>query len=136
VLVAFWYFSVKNMFHTDDMLEQRYTAGNYYNQNAFDGAAGLPLYKGEIDKLVPAGAPFAFAFDPTPNTALYQLRRRGIRISRDFEPKMAASILHDNKTQYLLLNDSVVWVQNFSPHLNKKTTLLWHKQGLWLYGVK
>jgi hypothetical protein len=49
---------------------------------------------------------------------------------------MAASILHDNKTQYLLLNDSVAWAQNFNPHLNKKTNLLWHKQGLWLYGVQ
>lgn len=136
VLVGFWYFSVKNMFHASEMLEQRYTAGNYYFQNAFDNADKLPEMRTEINKHIPPGKTIVFAFDPTPNTGLYQLRRRGIRISRDFKPEMTASIIHDLNAEYLLVNDSTLWAGNFARHLNKKTQLLWNNNGLWVYGLK
>lgn len=103
-----------NYSHSRNMLNARFDFGNYYCQNA------LNIEPNEFKKLklwleqnITNNNQVVFAFDPSPNTALYHIKRKGIRIAPDFTDQLSIDIIRDklqkNKVAKLLFicNDTV-----------------------------
>lgn len=132
-MLFFWIMPVKNLFHAEDMMLQRYAQGNYYHQNAFEGTDELVSRRDTLQKIIPDGKRVFFAFDPTPNTGLYLLQRRGVRISTDFDTTITRGILTDSKATFLVLNDSARWFRNYEPALKTGSTLVYSGDRVWVY---
>lgn len=132
-LLIFWYVPFKNLFHAENMMRQRYAEGNYYRQNAFRATDELVLRRDTLKKVIPNGQRVFFAFDPTPNTGLYLLHRRGVRINTDFDTTITAGILKDSRATYLVLNDSQRWAKDYEPALKTRQELLYRGESIWVY---
>lgn len=131
--VAFWVIPFMNAGHAAHMMNRRYAKGDYYHQNAFAEAEELVSQADTISKVIPDGARVFYAFDNTPNTALYLLKKRGVRISRDFGPEITADILSKSRTKYLVLNDTSLWFSRYEPQLKTGASKVYHGKNTHIY---
>jgi hypothetical protein len=115
------------------MMNRRYLDGDFYHQNAFDGATDLAKHSDTLSRIIPDGERVFYAFDVTPNTALYLLKKRGVRISKDFGPEITADILSKSRARYLVLNDSALWFSRYEPVLKTGAKWLYHQDLVWVY---
>jgi hypothetical protein len=133
---CFWYMPFRNLWHAKEVIKNRYTPGNEWNQSAFKTANELIDASGAINKIIPDKSRICVAFDPTPNTALYLLKKRGIRISEDFDPNMTAGILSASKADYLILNDTSRWFQKYQPIIQQKIIPLYNNgENIFVYRI-
>ena len=133
VLIAFWIIPFSNAGHAAKMMNRRYQDGDFYHQNAFDGATDLVKHADTLTRIIPDGERVFYAFDVTPNTALYLLKKRGVRISKDFGPEITADILSKSRARYLVLNDSALWFSRYEPVLKTGAKWLYHQDLVWVY---
>jgi hypothetical protein len=126
--VAFWVIPFLNAGHAAHMMNRRYATGDYYHQNAFAEAEELIEQADTLNKIIPDGARVFYAFDNTPNTALYLLKKRGVRISKDFGPEITADILSKSRAKYLVLNDTVLWFNRYEPLLKTRARAVYHQK--------
>jgi hypothetical protein len=131
--VSFWIIPFMNAGHAKHMMHRRYSTGDYYHQNAFTEAAELVEQADTLKKVIPDGARVFYAFDITPNTALYLLKKRGVRISRDFGPEITAAILSQSHAQYLVLNDTGLWFSRYEPRLKTGARAVYHQKNTHVY---
>lgn len=123
---CFWYMPFRNLWHTKKMMKNRHSPGNEWHQPAFKTADEFISSANEIKKIIPDKSRVCIAFDPTPNTALYLLEKRGVRISPDFEPKMTAEIIANSKSEYLVLNDTLLWFKHYQPFIQQKISPIYN----------
>jgi hypothetical protein len=126
--VAFWVIPFLNAGHAAHMMNRRYATGDYYHQNAFAEAEELVEQADTLNKIIPDGARVFYAFDNTPNTALYLLKKRGVRISKDFGPDITADILSKSRSKYLVLNDTALWFSRYEPLLKTGARAVYHQK--------
>lgn len=131
--IAFWIIPILNAGHAAHMMNRRYSTGDYYHQNAFTEADELILQADTLGKVIPDGARVFYAFDNTPNTALYLLKKRGVRISRDFGPEITADILAKSRAQFLILNDTALWFNRYEPLLKTGARDVYHQKNTHVY---
>ncbi len=135
-LIGLFIFPFFNFSHTKKMIKERYTEGSYYHQEAF---AGVKQYKNialVLDKVIPPGEEVVSAFDPTPNTSLYLMKRRGVRIAGDFNPDLAAEIIQKSKAKYLIVNDIVLWKNGYYQKVKNDSIPLYESGIVSVYKLK
>lgn len=131
--VAFWVIPFMNAGHAAHMMNRRYATGDYYHQNAFAEAEELVAQADTLSKVIPDDARIFYAFDNTPNTALYLLKKRGVRISKDFGPEITADILAKSRAKYLVLNDTALWFSRYEPRLKTGARAVYHQKNTHIY---
>lgn len=130
LLVGFYCMPIVQFNNSSQNLEARYTKGNYYHQIAFPEADFYTKdLRDKINKEIPENIEIVSAFDASPNTSLYLLRRRGVRIANDFNPQMAAGIIKSKNLQYILINDSLRWEQQYDTAMHMQKSLIF-RQGI------
>ncbi|MBS3913356.1 MAG: hypothetical protein KG003_02565 [Bacteroidetes bacterium] len=132
-LIGFYIFPFLSLSHARYMLKERFRPDSYYFQEAFPEQKHYHNIADVINKFVPKGERIISAFDPTPNTSLYFMRRQGIRIAGDFSPKLTADIILDTKYKYLLINDEKKWNSGYADTLNLESKLIYSGGPLRLY---
>ena len=133
--LAFWIIPFMNAGHAAHMMNRRYATGDYYHQNAFAEADELVAQADTLSKVIPEGARIFYAFDNTPNTALYLLKKRGVRISKDFGPEITADILAKSRAEYLVLNDTSLWFSRYEPRLKTGIRAVYHGKNTHVYRI-
>ena len=133
MVAAFWVIPFMNAGHAAHMMSRRYATGDYYHQNAFKEAEELVAQADTLSKVIPDGARIFYAFDVTPNTALYLLKKRGVRISKDFGPEITADILAKSRAKYLVLNDTGLWFSRYEPQLKTGARAVYHQKNTHVY---
>lgn len=126
--IAFWVIPFINAGHAAHIMNRRYATGDYYHQNAFREAEELVEQADTLNIIIPENARVFYAFDNTPNTALYLLKKRGVRISRDFGPEITADILAKSRAKYLVLNDTALWFSRYEPSLKTGARAVYHQK--------
>lgn len=107
-----------NYSHSKRILSATFDFGNYYCQNAVNvKPSDFELLKSWLDKNIPKNKQLLIGFDPSPNTTLYLLHRKGIRIAPDFSDQLAIDLIKEK----LKSNKNVasIFVCNDSNLLNK-----------------
>jgi hypothetical protein len=131
--VAFWVIPFMNAGHAAHMMNRRYATGDYYHQNAFPETEELVAQSDTLKKVIPEGARIFYAFDNTPNTALYLMKKRGVRISKDFGPEITADILSKSRAKFLVLNDTALWFSHYEPRLKTGARAVYHQKNTHVY---
>jgi hypothetical protein len=126
--IAFWVIPVMNVGHSAQMMNRRFATGDYYHQNAFAEAVDLVLLTDTLAKIIPDSVRIVYAFDNTPNTALYLLKKRGVRIAKDFDTELTADILAKSRARYLVLNDTALWFSRYEPRLKTGARAVYHQK--------
>lgn len=125
-LVLFYCFPFFAWSNTYSMLHARYEKGNYFYQPALPEADFYTdNLRKNINRVVPQKEEIISIFDPTPNTTLYALQRRGVRIASDFSPELTNEIILNSKIQYMVLNDSMRWENQYRKKMHFDQTLLY-----------
>lgn len=127
LIIGFYYLPFGNYFHAKKMLKERYTPGSYYHQVFPPGVAFYDSFRAEFNQFIPENAEIFSAFDPSPNTSLYFLRRRGVRIAGDFSPEIVNTLLHQYPHRYIIINDSAKWEKEYEPLVKTGKKLLYQK---------
>ena len=99
-----------------------------HHQNAFAEAEELVVLSDTLNKIIPDTARIVYAFDNTPNTALYLLKKRGVRIAKDFNPELTADILAKSRARFLVFNDSALWFSRYEPQLKTGARAVYHQK--------
>jgi hypothetical protein len=137
IIFCFWYMPFRNLWHAKEIVAKRYTPGNEWYQSAFKTTDEMIEASTLINKVIPDKSRICVAFDPTPNTALYLLKKRGVRISPDFDSKLTAEILESSKVDYLVLNDTIRWFQLYQPVIHQKLTPVYtNEKNLFVYKIE
>jgi hypothetical protein len=85
-----------NYSHSKRILTASFDFGNYYCQNAVNiKPSDFELLKLWLDKNVPKNKQLLIGFDPSPNTTLYLIHRKGIRIAPDFSDQLAIDLIQE-----------------------------------------
>jgi hypothetical protein len=85
-----------NYSHSKRILTASFDFGNYYCQNAVNiKPSDFEQLKLWLDKNVPKNKQLIIGFDPSPNTTLYLLHRKGIRIAPDFSDQLAIDLIKE-----------------------------------------
>lgn len=124
-VILFYSFPFLAWSNTYNMLHARYAKGNYFYQPALPES---DFYTRElqqkINTVIPQNEEIISVFDPTPNTTLYSLQRRGIRIAGDFSTELANEIILQSKIKYMVLNDSMRWENQYRKNMHFDQQLL------------
>ena len=134
--IGFFYLPITGYSHSKNMLAERHRQGSYYCQEVFTGIQQYPEFQQKIKSLIPEKAEVISVFDPSPNTSLYFLQKRGIRIAQDFSPELARDIIRHSRIQYMVLNDSLLWESKYQKVVNVEKELLYRKGILSLWKLK
>lgn len=126
--IGFWIIPILNAGHSAHMMNRRFATGDYYHQNAFAEAEDLVVLSDTLSKMIPDTARIVYAFDNTPNTALYLLKKRGVRIAKDFNPELTADILAKSRGRFLVFNDSALWFSRYEPRLKTGARAVYHQK--------
>jgi hypothetical protein len=105
-------------------LLSRFEQGNYWCQNAIsnadDYAKAAQYLKREVE---PSWEPVVI-YDPSPNTALYFLKRQGIRLAPDFSTALSLEVmapyLDGRKKGIMVINDRSSYRDSLEPTLKEK----------------
>ena len=128
---------LRNLWHAEQVIKNRYTPGNEWYQMAFKTADEFIEESKTIGKVIPDKSRVCVAFDPTPNTALYLLKKRGVRIGEDFDSKMAVNIMNSSGADYLVLNDTTRWFKIFQPFNSKLMTKIYsNNKNIFVYKIR
>lgn len=137
IIICFWYMPLRNLWHAEQVIKNRYTPGNEWYQMAFKTADEFIEESKTIGKVIPDKSRVCVAFDPTPNTALYLLKKRGVRIGEDFDSKMAVNIMNSSGADYLVLNDTTRWFKIFQPFNSKLMTKIYsNNKNIFVYKIR
>ncbi len=126
-LLLFYLLPVKNVFHAMDIQKEKYKEGSYYNQTPLEGTRFFISEADSINSYIPPGQRIFVAFDPQPDISLYLLKRKGVRIEKDYPPDVARMILYDAGVHYLVINDLPHFDEFFEPTLKTNKKLLYKK---------
>jgi hypothetical protein len=126
-LIGFFYLPFTGFSHSKNMLAERYRAGSYYSQEVFTGIRQYTEFQKNIENKIPMASQVVSVFDPSPNTSLYYLRKKGIRIAPDFSPELTRDIMRDSKADYMVLNDSLLWESTYEPIVKTNKKLIYRK---------
>jgi len=119
---SFPFFAWSNAYN---MLHARYEKGNYFYQPALaESEFYSSALRQKIDSIIPPSQEIISVFDPTPNTTLYALKRRGVRIASDFTPALTNEIILNSNIQYMVLNDSMRWENQYRKNMHFNQQLL------------
>lgn len=135
-LIAFYYFPFTGFSHTKNMLAERYREGSYYSQEVFTGIRQYAEFEKMVAEKMPAHSEVVSVFDPSPNTSLYFLRKKGIRIAPDFSPELTRDVMHASKAHFMVLNDSLLWESKYEPVVKTHKKLLARKGILSLWKLE
>lgn len=128
LLILFYILPYYQYNHSKSMLKNRYEPGNYFHQNAFPEAQFYNMeLRSKIAEIIPDNEEIITAFDNSPNTSLYLLRKRGVRIASDFTPQLTADIIHAKKINYLVINDSLRWQNQYDTAMHFSKKMLYKK---------
>lgn len=128
VIIGFFAMPLYQFSQAKTMLHARYAKGNYFNQIAFPEAHFYTKeLQMDLDKIIPKNAEIISAFDASPNTSLYLLKRRGVRIANDFSPQIAADIIRGKHLKYIVINDNLRWQNQFDTALHLPKSMLYRK---------
>jgi len=105
-------------------LQSRFEEGNYWCQNALSRVAdyqeAAAFLKSKID---PEFQPIV-AYDPSPNTGLYLLKRQGIRLAPDFSTELSLEVmapyLEGKRKGILVVNDRSLYRERLETALNER----------------
>ncbi|MBL7811972.1 MAG: hypothetical protein JNL57_07075 [Bacteroidetes bacterium] len=114
LMLGFYYFPIRNFFHSRHMQDRKYGENDYYNQALIHNYSAYDSMAMYLNKNIPANSRIMLAFDPSPNTGLYLLQRKGVRIATDFPAELAQSIAAEHHIKYVVINDSALWNKNFT----------------------
>ncbi len=127
--IALIYIPLHNAPAARFQVQSRFEEGNYWCQNAIshteDYTAIANFLKREID---PSWEPIV-AYDPSPNTALYFLKRQGIRLAPDFSTELSLEVmspyLEGRKQGMLIVNDRNSYREGLEPALQARRVSLY-----------
>ena len=126
-------FSVQNFGQTRQLMERRLTPGDYYYQDVHVGSELLRKIAPEIQAIIPEDKNVIIAWDPSPNTMLFLIKRYGERWpgwESDFDKERMSSTANNSKYSYILVNDIKQFTEFSKPLINRKISLEYHK-GIW-----
>jgi hypothetical protein len=135
-IIGFFYLPITGYSHVKTQLAQRYTEGDYFCQEAFKGIRNYSTFRQKIDALIPKNAQVISIFDPSPNTSLYYLQRRGVRIAADFSPETTKKVILSSPAKYLIINDSARWEDSCESIVQSKKEHIFTSGSLSLWKLK
>lgn len=152
-MLGLWIIPFVSFGHAKRMLHHRFTPNDYYCQNAITDIQDLQAIGQWLKQNNPNNHEVFVAFDPSPNTALYALETKGVRLASDYMPGLAKGI-YQSKCQpapqnypwksknrqlgFVITNDSKRWFQEYANvAVPMQDSLPQMKSGQWaVYRIK
>lgn len=123
-MIGLWLIPIVSFGHANRMLHHRFTPNDYYAQNVITDISDLETIGQWLAKQPNVQSAEAFvAFDPSPNTALYALQMKGVRLATDYKPDLAVDIVEqkakslggkNRKLKYIVTNDTLRWFRDYA----------------------
>ena len=105
------------------MLTNRFTANDYYCQNVVTEIDDLTRIGTWLKKVNVKDREVFVAFDPSPNTVLYLLETKGVRLASGYGPRLALEIYNakcknfsekNRRLGYVITNDTSRWFSEYA----------------------
>jgi hypothetical protein len=104
------------------MLHHRFTPNDYYAQNVITDIRDLEILGNWLKTNNTKDQEVFVAFDPSPNTALYALQTKGVRLGPDYQADLAKEIYNSKISQnprlrtlgYIVTNDTARWFKEYA----------------------
>jgi hypothetical protein len=152
-MLGLWIIPFVNFGHAKRMLHHRFTPNDYYCQNVITDIKDLENIALWLKQNNTEDFEVFVAFDPSPNTALYALQTKGVRLAPDYQADLAKGIYQSKlqpvpadypwkskgrKLGYVVTNDTQRWFAEYANiAVPMKDTLPLTRSGQWaLYRIE
>jgi hypothetical protein len=109
-MLGLWIIPFVSFGHANRMLHHRFTPNDYYAQNVIILGTWLKTNNTQDQEVF-------VAFDPSPNTALYALQTKGVRLGPDYQTDLAKDIYNGKISQKS--NDAKFFPNKAAPSITK-----------------
>jgi hypothetical protein len=152
-MLGLWIIPFVSFGHAKRMLHHRFTPNDYYCQNVITDIKDLENIALWLKQNNTEDFEVFVAFDPSPNTALYALQTKGVRLAPDYQADLAKGIYQSKlqpvpadypwkskgrKLGYVVTNDTQRWFAEYANiAVPMKDTLPLTRSGQWaLYRIE
>ena len=98
-MLGLWIIPFVSFGHANRMLHHRFTPNDYYAQNVITDIQDLEVLGKWLHTNNTKDQEVFVAFDPSPNTALYALQTKGVRLGPDYQADLAKEIYQSKISQ-------------------------------------
>jgi hypothetical protein len=98
-MLGLWIIPFVSFGHANRMLHHRFTPNDYYAQNVVTDIKDLEILGSWLKTNNTQDQEVFVAFDPSPNTALYALQTKGVRLGPDYQSNLAREIYQSKISQ-------------------------------------
>jgi hypothetical protein len=151
-MLGLWIIPFVSFGHASRMLHHRFTPNDYYCQNVITDIRDLQNLGQWLQNNNPQDLEVFVAFDPSPNTALYALQTKGVRLAPDYMTDLAKGIFSQKsqvipsdypwkskgrKLGFVVTNDPQRWFKDYAQQAvpTKSTTPLTHSGAWYVYEI-
>jgi len=121
-MLGLWIIPFVSFGHANRMLHHRFTPNDYYAQNVITDIHDLEILGNWLKTNNTQDQEVFVAFDPSPNTALYALQTKGVRLGPDYQADLAKDIYNSKISQnprlrtlgYIVTNDTARWFKEYA----------------------
>ena len=121
-MLGLWIIPFVSFGHANRMLHHRFTPNDYYAQNVITDIRDLEILGSWLKSNNTQDQEVFVAFDPSPNTALYALQTKGVRLGPDYQADLAKDIYNSKIAQnprfrtlgYIVTNDTTRWFKEYA----------------------
>jgi hypothetical protein len=121
-MLGLWIIPFVSFGHANRMLHHRFTPNDYYAQNVITDIRDLEILGTWLKTNNTQDQEVFVAFDPSPNTALYALQTKGVRLGPDYQADLAKDIYNSKIAQnphfrtlgYIVTNDTTRWFKEYA----------------------
>lgn len=152
-MLGLWIIPFVSFGHAKRMLHHRFTPNDYYCQNVITDIQDLQQIGQWLKQNNTQNNEVFVAFDPSPNTALYALETKGVRLAPDYQADLAKGIFQSKnqpipldypwkskgrKLGYVVTNDPQRWFKDYAQQaVPMQDSLPITQSGKWsLYRIK
>jgi hypothetical protein len=116
-MLGLWIIPFVSFGHANRMLHHRFTPNDYYAQNVITDIRDLEILGTWLKTNNTQDQEVFVAFDPSPNTALYALQTKGVRLGPDYQADLAKDIYNGKISQKS--NDAKFFPNKAAPSITK-----------------
>jgi hypothetical protein len=116
-MLGLWIIPFVSFGHANRMLHHRFTPNDYYAQNVITDIRDLEILGSWLKSNNTQDQEVFVAFDPSPNTALYALQTKGVRLGPDYQADLAKDIYNGKISQKS--NDAKFFPNKAAPTITK-----------------
>lgn len=122
---------------TKEAYFERYKPDSYWYMPPMPGTIEKYVgIDGFLDSYLKEGEPIISAYDNTPNSTLFFMRRKGCRIAVDFEEELINEIIGDQRFNFLLVNDTSFFRNEKLELQGIEKSYVDHYKGIRLYSLE